>query len=526
MRKYIKWVAFIGLSLLASDGLAKINVTHNFDNGSLGELMLQQPITFGNSRIEPFEIVWIEAASRTDLPNPVDPDVAPGSRWFNFKIDGIKDIPVFIKLSKTEVNRPFYSNDGVEWFRFEQSENLLPQTVHKMFEGESAYIAYFIPYTHKMHQEDFERWGKSPFVETETIGYSGQGKPIGMLTVTDSSTPYENKKKIWIHSRVHTSEAPASWHLRGFIDNLLGDSPLAEEIRKNAVFYIVPETNPDAVEGGYSRATPGGVNLEINWDRPEDMTVAEVTALKNTIERLTQDRPMDVALNLHSQISPNVTYWIHTEETTSPEFFRKEKLLSALTMAHTPYYNPGDESFSKLNPKYAEGWYWENFGPETLAITFETPYSYYSKNPGGDWVTVENLAELAEASLLSLSDILDLGGNQRIFSDSENIMEPEGWEEINEGKVFFGNSYLSANEKGSKIDFSFPSLEKGNYTVYKWNPGNLHDSEEFPGSNWLEIDKISSSGNDQTVEWRYVAPYAGDVIDAIILVKDDMKGNK
>ena len=114
---------------------------------------------------------------------------------------------------------------------------------------------------------------------------------------------------------------------------------------RRTVFYVVPETNPDGVRGGYSRSTAQGVNLEINWDRPDSLTQPEVRVLKRTIDSLSTERPFDVALNLHSQSAPFVTYWIHTAKSTSAKMYRRKMLLSALTVAHTPYYRPIDQRF-------------------------------------------------------------------------------------------------------------------------------------------------------------------------------------
>ena len=126
---------------------------------------------------------------------------------------------------------------------------------------------------------------------------------------------------------------------------------LSREILSPARFSTwFPETNPDGVRGGYSRSTAQGVNLEINWDRPDSLTQPEVRVLKRTIDSLSTERPFDVALNLHSQSAPFVTYWIHTAKSTSAKMYRRKMLLSALTVAHTPYYRPIDQRFRKLLP--------------------------------------------------------------------------------------------------------------------------------------------------------------------------------
>ena len=338
------------------------------------------------------------------------------------------------------------------------------------------------------------------------------------LDYTDATVPDSLKRRVWIHSRVHTSEAPAAWYLEAMIDELLSDAPLSREILRRTVFYVVPETNPDGVRGGYSRSTAQGVNLEINWDRPDSLTQPEVRVLKRTIDSLSTERPFDVALNLHSQSAPFVTYWIHTAKSTSAKMYRRKMLLSALTVAHTPYYRPIDQRFSEAAPRYAEGWFWQRFGERTLAVTFETPYTYYNNDPAGEWVSRESLAELAHASLLALSDLLDLGGSERRQADSERMKARGKWlRRTAKDRQFFGGSYLVAERKGASVSFVFPDVAEGRYEVFKWIPGPLDKKFAREENRWQPIGEVVQEQAGRLV-WRYQAAAPGDVLDVILLV--------
>ena len=540
-------VSAIALAVVGS-AAAQITLSADFDTGSLGELVRLDSVRLALGE-DSLTVYSLHIASRIDPPNPIDTTITPGSRWFHFRMEGVRHKPLFLHMQETEVCRPFFSYDGEEYRRFGMSENLLPQTVSTTFERDTVYVAYFVPYTHRRHVQDMERWNRSPFARREVIGHSFGGLPIEMLTVTDTMVPDSVKRKIWIHARVHTSEAPASWHMAALVDTLLGEEPVMTEIRRHAVFYIVPETNPDGVAGGYSRSTPTGVNLEVNWNDPDSLTAPEVVALKRTIERLTSDRPMDVALNLHSQIAPHATYWIHTAESTSPGFFRRELLLSALTMSHTPLYGPGDQSFSALNPKYPEGWIWDMFGSETLALTFETPSTYFRNDPQGEWVSPENLAQLGHASLLALCDLLGLGGTERFIAYSEHMQYNDGWieccdaehdrtnvsrrkrrdnrnpqrdshptqhSERHDTRICFGDTYLVAEEYGAKVTFCFDNLPAGTYDILKWIPG-IYGADETCGG-WCTIGEVVHKINGQ-LQWEYTASVPGDIMDVVMLVR-------
>ena len=60
-----------------------------------------------------------------------------------------------------------------------------------------------------------------------------------MLILTDATVPDSLKRRVWIHSRVHTSEAPAAWYLEAMIDELLPMRSFAGDFAPHG-FYVVP----------------------------------------------------------------------------------------------------------------------------------------------------------------------------------------------------------------------------------------------------------------------------------------------
>lgn len=497
---------------------AQVTISADFDTGSIGSVRRIDSVRMLHAAKNSLEVMSLGIRSRIDPLNPVDTALLPSSRWFHFRLEGVKGKLMFLRIPNTEMVRPFYSYDGEEYLRFDAGECSLPQTVYKYFLHDTVYVAYFLPYGHARHKAKANEWACSPFVRRQRIGRSGEGRPIEMLILTDATVPDSLKRRVWIHSRVHTSEAPAAWHLEAMIDELLSAAPLSREILRRTVFYVVPEPNPDGVRGGYSRSTPQGVNLEINWDRPDSLTQPEVRVLKHTIDSLSTQRPFDVALNLHSQSAPFVTYWIHTAKSTSAKMYRRKMLLSALTIAHTPYYRPIDQRFSEAAPRYAEGWFWQRFGERTLAVTFETPYTYYNNDPAGEWVSRESLAELAHASLLALSDLLDLGGSERRQADSERMKARGKWlRRTAKDRQFFGGSYLVAERKGASVSFVFPDVAEGRYEVFKWIPGPLDKKFAREENRWQPIGEVVQEQAGRLV-WRYQAAAPGDVLDVILLV--------
>ena len=58
------------------------------------------------------EVMSFGIRSRIDPLNPVDTALLPSSRWFHFRLEGVKGKLMFLHIPNTEMVRPFYSYDG------------------------------------------------------------------------------------------------------------------------------------------------------------------------------------------------------------------------------------------------------------------------------------------------------------------------------------------------------------------------------------------------------------------------------
>jgi len=459
-----------------------------------------------------------DLSSRFDPLNPVDTSLKPSARWYYFRIDGVKGKQIFLNIQNSEAIRPFYSYDGINFRRFEEGENLNRRQVNKIFTHDTVFISHFIPYTYSRLSNKIDQWRKCEYVDYREIGKSHLGVSIPMLTITDRSVPDQNKKRIWIHGRAHPSEQPCSWHLEAMINELTSGSEYSKSLLSHSIFYIVPMINPDGVTGGYSRSTSTGVNVEINWDREDSLTTPEIKVLKAILTELTTNRPFDLFLNMHSQIANSATYWIHTAESTSPVTYRNQLLLSNLTVNNNPFYTSKDQSFSDMAPRYPEGWMWNRFGDKTVAITFETPYTYYKENIDGDWVSVENLSRMGMNSLFAISDYLDISTPDRLLVNPE-ITNKRRWEQsLNNADVFFGDEFYKAKSKKAKVKIAIPEMKKGVYKVFSWSVGPA-DKISPEGTNcWKEITTVDHK-RDGKFRWKMNAEGIGGIADKILLAK-------
>ncbi|XP_055610573.1 uncharacterized protein LOC129757387 isoform X2 [Uranotaenia lowii] len=118
----------------------------------------------------------------------------------------------------------------------------------------------------------------------ELLTHSVERRRIELLTITsfhgiqatreerlqnlfpDDKTPrchtFKHKKIIFISSRVHPGETPASFVLNGFLNMLLDRKSIVSiTLRRMYVFKIIPFLNPDGVYNGLYRSDTRGQNL-------------------------------------------------------------------------------------------------------------------------------------------------------------------------------------------------------------------------------------------------------------------------
>jgi Zinc carboxypeptidase len=95
---------------------------------------------------------------------------------------------------------------------------------------------------------------------------------------------FKDKKIIFISSRVHPGETPASFVLNGFLNMLLDrKNAIAATLRKMYVFKIVPFLNPDGVARGNYRSDTLGHNLNRFYLCPDLKTQPSIYAARELV---------------------------------------------------------------------------------------------------------------------------------------------------------------------------------------------------------------------------------------------------
>ena len=514
-------LTIVGSSFLFS----QVRFFSNFDSGSLemAKIIDSSLLRINDSTL--LKSYSIDVYSQSDPLNPVDTSLEPSARWYHFLMTGVKDCQLHLTFYNSDARRPFFSYDGVNYERFSTFESPDRQTIRTVATGDSLYIAYFVPYNLTYLKNRLQEWNLSEDVEISVIGQSFHGRPMNLMTITDKNVIDEGKKVVYIHARVHTSEAPASWHLDGFLDVLASDTPYARALKQNCIFYVVPYTNPDGVFEGLSRSNSLGVNIEINWNRPPEQTVVEIENLKAILDTILTRHPIDIMLNMHSQSQNFTTYYVHTAESTTPRQHRRQLLFSHLTIDNNPYFFKNNLTYSNVAPRYVEGWLWDKVGENTIALTFETPYTYqngvtrYSPDFDGHWVTTESLREMGKNTAIAIGDYLGISSTGRVIVPQPARYGKRVWQAATDNDhLYFGEYYLVAQRSNALLRYEINYLPAGTYKVYKWVTGQVN-RVSLPNENeWREIDTIVQKRGGKFV-FRYRSSHTGDYADNLLLIK-------
>jgi hypothetical protein len=415
-----------------------------------------------------FESGNMESVSTTDsVTFTVRTKADIGGRWFYFKMSGVKNRFIRVKVSGSDVKRAMFSYDNTNYLRFAVSESPAVNTFEKTYTNDSVYVAYYTPYTLTYLNKRITAWLANSACSLDTIGYTKRGLPLYEVTATDRSVPDSVKEHIWIHARTHPGETPSSWQFDGLMKTLLSNNDVAKFYLKKLVSHCIPFTNPDGVYYGRSRTNYDSIDVESNWNKADSLTCREVLLLKQRMLSINQKKVLKVFLNMHSQAAAYCTFWIHTAASTSSWFYRRELQFASINISDNPYFVYNDFSYSTLSMTFPEGWQWKQWGEKTMALTYETPYDYYSSGAVVDSV---NLAYLGERTLYSIGEYLELSHPQRMILDNAALAST--WLTDTVGTDYFGKDFLYAAPGTGAAVFSSGALPAGRYDVYGWWTAN------------------------------------------------------
>lgn len=235
-------------------------------------------------RAKPLELFWnfdggtIEPLSlskeRAEL--LIVPDNASVFRqWFCFQARGEARIPRHFSVQNaSEVTYPegfedyavMASYDQRRWFRVPTTFDGETLEFSHTARGSLVTYAYFAPYPLERQRKLLRRAARGRGARVEVLGETPQGRPLSMVVLGEEG---EGRRKIWVTARQHPGETMAEWFAEGLLERLLDeDDELSEQLLQDAVFYVVPNMNPDGGFLGNMRTNALGVDLNRTWDEP------------------------------------------------------------------------------------------------------------------------------------------------------------------------------------------------------------------------------------------------------------------
>lgn len=242
---------------------------------------------------------------RADDPAAIDLNIRKDShadfaQWFYFRLQGASGQACTMRFLNAgqsaypagwENYRAVASYDRVHWFRVPTDYDGQILTIRHTPERDSIYYAYFEPYSWERHLALLGRADASPLAQVIDLGSTVEGRDMNAIVVGDPAA----EKKIWVIARQHPGETMAEWFVEGMLDVLLDDNnALTRELRERAVFYIVPNMNPDGSVRGNLRTNAAGANLNREWMTPSLETSPEVFVVRNKIHETGCDLFLDV----------------------------------------------------------------------------------------------------------------------------------------------------------------------------------------------------------------------------------------
>lgn len=330
-------------------------------------------------------------------------------QWFHFKLFAAIDVEHNMIIENAggsaypngwENYQAMASYDREHWFRVPTSFDGEKLTITHTPEQETVFYAYFVPYSWDRHLDLLQWAQQSSWVEQTVLGTTLDGREMNMLIIGE---PAEHKRNIWITARQHPGETMAEWFVEGLLEHLLDeDEHISRQLLDNAVFYIVPNMNPDGSARGHLRTNAIGINLNREWAEPSLERSPEVFHVLNEMDAIGVDMHLDV----------------HGDENLPYNFVAGAE--------GVPSY---DDRMARLE---------DNFRNAYLAATaeFQTEFGYEKEAPGQANLTVASNAVAERFKCLAFTIEMP-------FKDNNNLPELyQQWNDIRSRK--FGRDTLKA----------------------------------------------------------------------------------
>ena len=347
------------------------------------------------SNFESGSINVVKADSKDDIQLSIPNDnQSELHQWFHFRLESEAQQPHTIKL--LDLANSAYpegwngydvvaSYDREEWFRVPSEFDGDTLTFTVIPENQSMYFAYFAPYSYDRHQDLLHLAQSHYNCRLETLGHTLDNRDVSLLVIGDEqATESEEapKKKIWVIARQHPGETMAEWFVEGLVQRLLDETDtVGRALLNKAVFYVVPNMNPDGSARGHLRLNAIGVNLNREWQTPSRENSPEVFYVREKMLAT----GVDMFLDIHGDEAIPFNFVAGSEGIPSYDA-RLENLenkfkqaLLTVTPEFQDEHGYGKDKPGEANLTVASNWVGEQFN--CLSYTVEMPFKDHNKHP-------------------------------------------------------------------------------------------------------------------------------------------------
>lgn len=338
-------------------------------------------------------------------------------QWFNFRVSEAQGVALTLHIDNAgETSYPpgwkgyraVATYDRQHFFRVPTDYDGQRLTIRHTPTQGSVYYSYFAPYSHERHQDLIARCLAAAHVHHELLGHTLDGRDMDLLTVQargDNPTP----RTCWIIGRQHPGETMAEWLIEGLLARLLDpEDPVARELRRRAVFHVVPNMNPDGSFRGNLRVNAAGANLNREWQNPTPERSPEVLLVRQRM----QQTGVDYCLDVHGDEA--LAYNFIAGPDGVPSFTKRQEALQlayeqALVRASPDFQTvhgydptpPGQANMTMCTTYCADHF-------DCLAMTLEQPFKDTADTPNEavGW-SPERCRQLGRANLDALLAVID-----------------------------------------------------------------------------------------------------------------------
>lgn len=223
-------------------------------------------------------------------------------QWFHFRVTGEKGAKLRLIIENAggaaypkgwENYQAVVSDDLMEWRRVPTSYDGQSLVIETKLNVNALYVAYFAPCSSERHSMLVAGALSHEHAQVSVLGQTLDGRDLDLIQLGE---PGADKRTVWITARQHPGESMAEWWMEGFLERMLDPiSAISKDLLSRAVFYVVPNMNPDGSARGHLRTNAAGVNLNREWAEPTMEKSPEVhLVLQKMIET-----GCDLAFDIH-----------------------------------------------------------------------------------------------------------------------------------------------------------------------------------------------------------------------------------